>query len=276
MQFGVNTVKMWRSSALADTLFLWANYRDHRFQRHFHEEFAIGIIEEGCQAFSYDSRHRVDLPRGTVCLISPGMVHEGWVGAENGWTYRMFYPSASLVGQAADDIFGTSDVAFKSPAVDDPELHACLQRLHQMTASPHLQRLEFETLYLATIRMAVERHAGRRPEADPARHWVALRQVRDLLEDRHPEAIGLSELKDLAGISKFHLLRQFKATYGLPPHAYLSQVRVHRASALIRAGNDLADTAATVGFVDQAHMTHMFRRSLGYTPGMLQATKRAR
>ncbi len=36
MRLGVNTVKMWRSSALADTLFLWANYRNHRFQPHFH------------------------------------------------------------------------------------------------------------------------------------------------------------------------------------------------------------------------------------------------
>jgi AraC-like DNA-binding protein len=272
---GVNTIKMWRSSALADTLFLWANYRNHRFQPHFHEEFAIGIIEEGCQAFSYDSKHRVDLPRGTVCLISPGMVHEGWVGAENGWTYRMFYPSASLIGQAAEDIFGTPDVVFNSPAVDDPELHLYLQRLHQMTASPHLQSLEFETFYLATIRMAVERHAGRRPQADQGRHWTALRQVRELLEDRHADVISLSDLKELAGISKFHLLRQFKAVYGLPPHAYLSQVRVRRASALILAGNGLADTAAAVGFVDQAHMTHTFRRSLGYTPGMLRAINSA-
>jgi len=275
MPLRTNTIKTWRSDALADTLFLWAEYRDHRFQPHFHEEFAIGIIEDGCQAFSYDSKYRIDLPRGTVCLISPGTVHEGWVGAENGWTYRMFYPSALLVAQAAEDIFGTPDVAFNSPAVNDPELHARLQRLHQLTALPHRQSLELETLYLATIRMAVERHAGRRPRANHGRHWAALRQVRDLLEDRHAEAISLSELKELAGISKFHLLRQFKAVYGLPPHAYLSQVRVRRASALIRAGHDLADTAAAVGFAAQAHMTHTFRRSLGYTPGMLQATNPA-
>ncbi len=95
------------------------------------------------------------------------------------------------------------------------------------------------------------------PEADRGRHGTALRQVRKLLEDRHADAISLSSLKELAGISKFHLLRQFKAVYGLPPHAYLSQVRVRRASALILAGNDLADTAAAVGFVDQAHMTHV-------------------
>ncbi|MCV9999429.1 AraC family transcriptional regulator [Pararhizobium sp. YC-54] len=275
MPAGVNTIRMWRSGALADTLFLWANYRDHRFQRHFHEEFAIGIIEDGCQAFSYDGRHRIDLPRGTVCLISPGMVHEGWVGAEEGWTYRMFYPSAPLMGQAAEEIFGTPDITFPSPAVNDPNLFACLQRLHQMTAAPHLQSLEFETLYLATIRITVERHAGRRPQVDQRRHEPALRQVRDALEDRYAEVVTLSELKELAGISKFHLLRQFKAIYGLPPHAYLSQVRVRRASALILTGHGLADTAAAVGFVDQAHMTHTFRRSLGYTPGMLLAANGA-
>lgn len=274
MPAAANTVRMWRSAALADTLFLRANYRDHRFQPHFHEEYAIGIIEEGCQAFSYDAKHRVDLRRGTVCLISPGMVHEGWVGADNGWTYRMLYPSASLVEQAAADIFGTPDVSFKSPAVDDPELHQLLKALHQMTASPHVQSLELETAYLSTVRMTVERHAGRRPEADRGRHWPALAQVRDLLEDRFYEAITLDELKEQAGLSKFHLLRQFKATFGLPPHAYLTQVRVQRASRLVASGNGLADTAAAVGFVDQAHMTHAFRRTLGYTPGLLQNVDR--
>ncbi|AOF93143.1 AraC family transcriptional regulator [Sinorhizobium sp. RAC02] len=121
--------------------------------------------------------------------------------------------------------------------------------------------------------MAVERHAGRRPEADQKRYWTALRQVRDLLEDRYAEAVSLTELKAPTGISKFHLLRQFKATYGLPTYAYLSQIRIRRASALILAGNNLAYAAAAVGFVDQAHMTHAFRRSLGYTPGLFQAAK---
>lgn len=270
----VNEVSMWRSAALADTLFLRANFRDHRFQPHFHEEYAIGIIEDGCQAFSFDAKRRIDLPRGTVCLISPGMVHEGWAGAENGWTYRMFYPSVFFVEQAAIDIFGTKRIGFNSPAIDDPQLYEATSRLHQLAAAPHVDSIELETAYLATIRIAIERHGGRRAEARIGKHWPALKKVRDLLEDRFADDISLSELKDVAGLSKFHFLRQFKATFGLPPHAYLCQVRVRRASQLIAGGEGLAETAAAVGFADQAHMTHIFRRTLGYSPGLLKKAGR--
>jgi len=265
-----NTVSLWRSAGLANTLFLHANYRDHRFQPHFHDEYAIGIIEQGCQAFSYDAKPRIDLSEGTVCFISPGMVHEGWVGAEDGWTYRMFYPAVDLVEQAANDIFGTNEIAFGSPAVHDPELHRNLQRLHLMSASPFVERLELETTYLSTIRMSVQRHAGGRLKTDIGRHSSGLQQIRDFLEDQYSDGITLNELKDLSGLSKFHLLRQFKSVFGLAPHAYLTQVRIRRATIFIRSGNNLADTAAAVGFVDQAHMTHAFRRTLGYTPGLLR------
>jgi AraC-like DNA-binding protein len=52
----------------------------------------------------------------------------------------------------------------------------------------------------------------------------------------------------------------------------LKQVRVHRARDLILRGVALAETAAAVGFADQAHMSRAFRRTLGYTPGALAGT----
>ena len=111
-----DSVNTWRSRALSDTLFLHAHYRTHRFDRHFHEEYAIGVIEGGCQAFSYDRGRRLDMPRGSVALISPGIVHVGWPGSEQGWSYRMLYPSVASLGEAAADIFGTSDVVSLSDA----------------------------------------------------------------------------------------------------------------------------------------------------------------
>ena len=39
----------------------------------------------------------------------------------------------------------------------------------------------------------------------------------------------------------------------------------------ILAGQPLADVATEVGFFDQAHLTHRFRRFLGVTPGRFPA-----
>lgn len=70
--------RAWLEPSLGNTLFLDAHYRTLAFERHYHEEFAIGIIESGCQAFSYDGgRRRMDMTAGSVALIAPGIVHEG-------------------------------------------------------------------------------------------------------------------------------------------------------------------------------------------------------
>lgn len=144
-------VSAWRSKALNDTLFLRAHHRVHRFDRHFHEEYATGIIEGGCQAFSYDRNRRLDMPRGSVALISPGIVHVGWPGSEQGWSYRMLYPSVAMIREAVQDIFGASEVIFHRPVVDDPALYAQLVALHTATELPTADPLEVETLYLSAV-----------------------------------------------------------------------------------------------------------------------------
>ena len=43
--------------------------------------------------------------------------------------------------------------------------------------------------------------------------------------------------------------------------------RAERARVLIREGRTLATAAAECGFVDQSHLTRVFRRQFGFTPG---------
>ena len=267
---GKDRAKTWRHPHVRNTLFLRADYRAQRFDRHFHDEFAIGIIDGGCQAFAYDRGRRLDMPAGTVALIAPGTVHSGWPGREGGWRYRMLYPAADLVAAAVADVFGTATPAtFACPAVEDERLYRLLARFHAVSEDPSTDALEVESYGLAVIRDAFARHAGHRTPAAAPPHQPALRRIRDLIETRWDGTVTLDELSDLAGLGKFQLLRQFKAVYGLPPHAYRLQLRVQRARDLILAGNPLADTAAAAGFADQAHMTRAFRRTLGVTPGVL-------
>ena len=67
----------------------------------------------------------------------------------------------------------------------------------------------------------------------------------------------------------FHFLRAFSRQFGITPHAYLNQVRVHQARELILRGVPIARAAVDVGFVDQSHLTKRFKRLLGVTPGQV-------
>ncbi|MFV6430423.1 helix-turn-helix domain-containing protein, partial [Klebsiella pneumoniae] len=58
-----------------------------------------------------------------------------------------------------------------------------------------------------------------------------------------------------------------KRTPGMTPHAYLLQRRLSLVRKLIWGGMNLVDAAIAGGFADQSHMTRLFVRSYGYTPG---------
>ena len=78
---------------------------------------------------------------------------------------------------------------------------------------------------------------------------VHLRRARDHVDRHYAEPLDLAALAEVAGLSKYHFQRLFKATYGLSPAAYLSQRRVERAQDLLRATNlTVTEVCHAVGF----------------------------
>jgi len=265
-----NDVRAWTAPSLGGALFLEADFGDQRFERHYHDEFAIGVIDAGCQAFAYDRGRRLDMPEGSVALIAPGIVHTGWSGAERGWRYRMLYPSATMVGEAAADIFGRRPVGtMHRPVVSDDRLHRLLAELHTLCGRATAAPMAVEAIYLSIVRAMFERHAGQAPPPGVIADQAGTSAMRAVIEERFAESLTLKELAAAARASRFQALRRFKDRFGLPPHTYLRQLRVTRARDLIQGGSTLADAAAAVGFADQAHMTRAFRSTVGYTPGAL-------
>jgi AraC-like DNA-binding protein len=85
----------------------------------------------------------------------------------------------------------------------------------------------------------------------------------------------LEETAMAAGMSKFALLRRFRAELGTTPHAYLVMLRVNLAQSLLVGGASPAEAALAAGFSDQAHLGLWFRRLLGVTPAGYRRQVRA-
>ena len=92
-------------------------------------------------------------------------------------------------------------------------------------------------------------------------------RVRAYLEEHFTETVSLEELAALVNLSPFYLLRVFRESVGLPPHSYLTQIRVAHAKRLISASRPLAEVATAVGFSDQSHLNRHFKALVGVTPG---------
>ncbi|WP_216093363.1 helix-turn-helix transcriptional regulator, partial [Klebsiella variicola] len=90
--------------------------------------------------------------------------------------------------------------------------------------------------------------------------------VKDFILAHSEENISLHDLAELAGLSPWHFLRQFKKIVGLPPHAWLLQARLFQAQKLLKKGEKITSVALKCGFSDQSHFNRHFKRAIGVTP----------
>ncbi|MFC4059907.1 AraC family ligand binding domain-containing protein [Planomonospora corallina] len=266
---GGEAARFWRNPALPGVDLLKARYVTHRFTRHVHEQYAIGVILSGVEEFDYrGERHRAGA--GAVVLVDPEQVHTGHAGVPDGWAYRMLYPSVEVVsGVAAELLAGRGTPYFPEAVVSSPHAASLLRAAH--AAAEHGDDLASSSLARAAFGALVRRHAARRPLLPP--RDAGDRAVRLAREILHGSLVDPPTLEDLARAVEarpFALIRAFKAATGLPPHTYLNTLRVRRARSLLDAGTPPARVAAEVGFTDQAHLNRHFKRIVGVPPAAYQ------
>jgi AraC-like DNA-binding protein len=101
---------------------------------------------------------------------------------------------------------------------------------------------------------------------------VHLRRARDLADRHYAEPLDLDGLAAAAGVSKYHFLRCFAATYGKTPALYLAERRIERAQDLLRATNlTVTEVCMLVGYTSLGSFSTKFRELVGVSPSAYQA-----
>jgi AraC-like DNA-binding protein len=245
---------------------------DRHYGRHSHATYGMGFVERGAHR-SASGRGRVDAYAGDVLTCNPGEVHDGQPlgGLSRRWKIVYLEPAALAAAMQEPGAAGISAVEITRPVIQDAILRKSLERLlgrlenwSRAKEPAGTARLACEEALVQSCALLLDRHSTA-PLAYEAPGDV--RQVRERLADDPLNAPTLAELASIAGLSRYQVLRRFGKAYGLPPHAWLLQQRAERARRLIREGDGLVTAAASAGFADQSHMSRVFQRQFGFTPG---------
>ena len=95
-----------------------------------------------------------------------------------------------------------------------------------------------------------------------------LRKTVDYIEQNCSRTIRLDELAQLTGLSQSYFCSAFRESTGMPAQQWQMKARIERAKELLREDcTSLASVAVRLGFADQAHLTRVFRKMVGTTPG---------
>jgi len=259
-------VRYWRHPVIDGVDLMRARFNRHEFARHSHDTFAIGVTEVGAEDLGFDRGDPPVLPGG-ICLINPGDVHTGRAATPGEWGYRVLYPTVGLMSTVASELGIDSETpAFRERVVYDDVMSAAIIDTYRAAGAG--DRLESSVKMEMLLARLLRRYgaSGRPPDVVRAgRRCVT--DATAVLEGRMSAPPTLDELAVEVGTGKYALLRAFRDVHGLPPYAYLAQLRVRRAQRLLLGGMKPAAAASTVGFVDQAHLSRHFRRIVGIPPG---------
>jgi len=274
-----DSVCFWRERRFDDLECLKARFFRHAYAPHVHDTFAIGVILEGAEAFRYRGVRHV-APAGSLVAVNPDELHDG-APAEDGFAYRMLYPSVALVQAIADELDDrpAGFPAFREAIIDDPDVAARLGAAHALMEA-HLQKgsskLAVDGAFTAALSLMVRRHSVNEPcgrrlgrEAGP------IRRARGAIDDLYMQDLTLDELAGVAGLSRYHFLRAFRREVGVTPHAYLTSRRIAAAKGFLAGDAPLSEVALACGFYDQSHFSRAFKGCTGVTPGQYRRGVRA-
>ena len=267
-------VRIYRLGPPYDAEIVHAHYVEHRFARHAHDHFVVGLVEEGIQQYTYKgARHTT--PAGHMFFVNGEEPHTGEPASTGGYLYRTLCLGPEAFRKLVLDIVNRNDLpSLDGTVIADHRLLTKLRRLHRAVAA-NAPAMHCESLLLSAVRYLLEAHAESRMRVPTAgRESSVVQQVREYLEAHYSDDLSLAQLGALTSRSPFHVARTFSKTVGLPPHAYLESIRIRHARELLRSGMSLVDTALAVGYPDQSHFTHRFRRHTGFTPGQYRTSAR--
>lgn len=253
-----------RSPLLGGIELLSAEYRRHVFPPHAHDTVVIGLVEQGCIDVQSGGR-TMTVTEHDVLVIPGGVVHAAHSSADERWTYRALYLARTQWASITEAI-GIREAGHAAHALRSPPLQRSLRLLHGRISESRAAESSCRHVLSAVAEEVAEAEGS---NADPQGRAVAsaIEQVRVSLDAAVGRRVSLSEMARMAGLSRFHFLRAFTRAYGVTPYAYSVNQRVMAARRLLVEGHPISMAALEVGFADQAHLTRIFLRTVGVTPG---------
>ena len=102
--------------------------------------------------------------------------------------------------------------------------------------------------------------------AKPAAYDRKIESILRYLSEHLTEPVSIDDLAARFFVSKYHMMRQFRAQTGYTIHGYLTGKRLMRARAMIAAGTPVLQASEESGFGDYSAFLRAYRKQFGAAP----------
>lgn len=233
--------------------------QSHASRKHAHTQLGIALVTGGQSVFRFgeDAHH---IHSRQLVMIGPGFVHQCLPEDVDSWCFFMLFIEPGWLEAAGIAERIRPSFAVKDLTPDEfTELKGMMEQLCSREGAADeillyiLDRIMEEPpdMVVATA----ENGAG-----------TSLEAVAAYIRSHYAESLCLDVLADIAGLSKFLLIRNFSKCYNTTPLAWQSILRLNEGRLLLEKKEPIADVAIKLGFYDQSHFTKRFKAHFGVTP----------
>jgi len=234
------------------------------YPRHWHDEFYLSATLAGASYLDCCGTS-VSVSPGQLAVVPSGEVH---ANRKLGCTSRTVFMEFKALQNAVEQFVERSipRLDFRPGVIDDERTLKDFLRVHRSLEGPRFELEQENSLFLFLCQLVARHGAAPVSLQRKGNDDHGVRRAKLFLEEHYADRVSIHDLAKLACLSPYHFNRSFCRKVGLPPHAYQLQLRIAHAKGFLRLGHSVSDTACFVGFFDQSHFVHSFKRSTGVTP----------
>ena len=242
---------------------------------HYHTFHKLIFFLGGQSSYGVEGRS-YPLEAGDVVLVPQGCVHRPEAVPGAPYERVIVYLSPDYLARAGtadcplDGCFALATARFRFVLRPREERQALRQTLGALEAASTQQGFGQSMLsqaVLVQLLILLRRAMDAQPQAVPS--LAADEKIAAIMQylSQHPtESVTIDDLAARFYISKYHMMRRFRAETGYTIHAYLTGKRLALAREQIAAGTPILQAASACGFGDYSAFCRASRRQFGHPP----------
>lgn len=243
---------------------------------HYHDHYELLLCLTGQLNYQVEG-HAYRLEPGTVLLIQPYQLHHALPG--NGSTERIAlrFEESVLRCRTTPEWPLLKRMRTDAPAHGNQlqlsggrfqQVSDILRALLRENGTEEFGREIMQEVLLTQLFLCIDRatRAAPLPQPPVTADEQLVQQVIEYFENHLPDAVSLDVLARRFYTDRYSLSRTFTRLVGCPPHTYLTQKRLQKATMLLQAGVPPQEAALQCGFADYSNFYRRFRAAFGCGP----------
>ncbi len=216
----------------------------HSFGPYVRDYFLVHFCLAG-RGVLEDKYGRHSVSAGELFVIRPGEVTVYTADKDEPWEYIWL----AFKGRRAELFdFGASVIAYPASTVE----RLC-DAIEREVTSPYA--------YLGIIYELIHELFPDREEAPDI-----LSAIRRYIKYNYMKPLTVTEISSAFGFERSYMFRMFKRRYGIGVKEFITQTRMERASAFLKEGYSVTETAHMVGYGDTFNFSKAYKRHFGFPP----------